>query len=96
MENKLIESCISACQVCADACDTCSTENMGKEGMEHSVELCIACTSKVIVCISTLQICLFVFETISGIYSTPEIRAYSINDLHLASTDQQAFEHLLV
>ncbi len=43
MANKEIESCIAACQTCADACETCSTENEGKAGMEHSVELCIAC-----------------------------------------------------
>jgi hypothetical protein len=31
------------CITCADACETCSTENKGKEGMENSVKLCIVC-----------------------------------------------------
>jgi len=43
MANKIIESCIGACKVCADACKTYATENKGLAGMEHSVELCIAC-----------------------------------------------------
>lgn len=43
MENKEIESCISACEKCVDICESCSTGNKGKPGMEHSVELCIAC-----------------------------------------------------
>jgi len=43
MENKKIESCIAACEVCVDTCETCSTENNGKAGMEISVKLCIAC-----------------------------------------------------
>ncbi|MDQ3140616.1 MAG: four-helix bundle copper-binding protein [Bacteroidota bacterium] len=43
MENKIIESCIAACQTCVDTCETCSTENNGKAGMENSVKLCIAC-----------------------------------------------------
>ena len=44
MQNKKIESCITACQKCVDTCETCSTENKGKAGMEHSEKLCIACT----------------------------------------------------
>jgi hypothetical protein len=48
LQHKIISSwkmknCIDACITCADVCETCSTENKGKEGMENSVKLCIAC-----------------------------------------------------
>ncbi len=43
MENKRITSCIAACKTCVDTCETCSTKNKGKAGMELSVKLCIAC-----------------------------------------------------
>ena len=43
MEYEEIERCIAAWQACGDACDTCSTQNNGKAGMENSVKLCIAC-----------------------------------------------------
>ncbi len=43
MDNRTIESCIAACKKCVDTCETCSTENKGKAGMENSVILCLAC-----------------------------------------------------
>jgi hypothetical protein len=42
MENKKNQNCIDASQKCMDACQTSSTENKGKVGMELSVKLCLA------------------------------------------------------
>lgn len=42
MESKKNQNCIEASKKCIEACETCSTENKGKAGMEQSVKLCLA------------------------------------------------------